>query len=66
MCWYLLSPGVLCLCVKELIGPSPCLGQGPQHVPISCWAEAAGEEAAVLGMLSDQLQGQGLVLDVTV
>lgn len=35
---HLLSPGVLCLCVKKLISSSTCLSQRSQHVTISCQA----------------------------
>lgn len=35
---HLSSPGVFCLCVKEFISSSTCLGQGSQHITISCQA----------------------------
>lgn len=35
---HLLSPRVLCLCVKKLISSSTCLSQGSEHVTISCQA----------------------------
>lgn len=35
---HLLSPGMLCLCVKKLIGSSTCLSEGSQHVTIRCQA----------------------------